>query len=72
MGFNAWPYTQEELERAKHQWDLSKGDSITVNVDAAMMGVGGDDSWGSRAHADDMIAEGEYNLRFLVEGLERD
>ena len=72
VGFNAWPYTQEELERAKHQWDLSKGDSITVNVDAAMMGVGGDDSWGARAHADDMIAEGEYNLRFLVEGLEHD
>jgi beta-galactosidase len=69
VGFNAWPYTQDTLERAKHQWDLAKDGKITVNIDAAMMGVGGDNSWGARPHDDDMINAGEYVLRFLVEGL---
>jgi beta-galactosidase len=69
VGFNAWPYTQDMLENAKHQWDLAEDGKITVNIDAAMMGVGGDNSWGARPHDDDMINAGEYVLRFLVEGL---
>lgn len=69
VGFNAWPYAQEDLERAKHQWNLSKRDFITVNVDAVQMGVGGDDSWGARPHDNRMIGAGEYKLSFLVEGL---
>ena len=69
FGFNAWPYTQEDLEKAKHQRDLKARDEITVNIDAAQMGVGGDNSWRARPHDDDMLGEGEYNLRFIVEGL---
>jgi beta-galactosidase len=69
VGFNAWPYSQDALEKARHQWDLSVGDSITVNVDAVQMGVGGDNSWGARPHGDDMVGKGEYRLTFLVEGL---
>ena len=70
VGFNAWPYTQNALEKAKHQFDLAEGDAITVNVDAFQMGVGGDNSWGARPHDDDMRWKGEYALRILVEGLD--
>ena len=69
VGFNAWPYSQAALEKARHQWDLSAEDEITVNVDAVQMGVGGDNSWGARPHGDDMVGKGEYHLSFLVEGL---
>ena len=69
VGFNAWPYSQDALERARHQWDLSDEGEITVNVDAVQMGVGGDNSWGARPHDDDMVGKGEYELSFLVEGL---
>ncbi len=69
FGFNAWPYTQEMLEKAKHQWDLKKADDITVNIDAVQMGVGGDNSWGARAHEQHMIGAGTYRLRFAVDGL---
>ena len=69
VGFNAWPYSQAALEKAKHQWDLAAEDAITVNVDAVQMGVGGDNSWGARPHDDDMVGKGEYTLDFLVEGL---
>ena len=67
FGFNAWPYSQLSLERAKHQWDLEDEGEITVNIDAAQMGVGGDDSWRSRPHDDDMLGAGEYVLKFMIE-----
>ncbi len=70
VGFNAWPYSQESLEKAKHQWDLKDEGEITVNVDAVQMGVGGDNSWGARPHDDDMLKKGKYSLRILVEGLD--
>jgi beta-galactosidase len=36
-------------------------------VDAAMMGVGGDNSWGARPHDDDMLGAGTYHLVFVLE-----
>jgi beta-galactosidase len=69
VGFNAWPYPQSALEKVKHQWAVSAGDVITVNVDAVQMGVGGDNSWGAKPHDDNLIGKGEYSLSFLVEGL---
>ena len=69
IGFNAWPYSQATLEKAKHQWDLVDEGEITVNVDAVQMGIGGDNSWGARPHGDDMVGKGEYGVSFIVEGL---
>ena len=69
FGFNAWPYSQASLEKAKHQWDLSVENEITVNIDAVQMGVGGDDSWGAKPHADRMPGCGTYRLAFLIQGL---
>ena len=69
FGFNAWPYSQETLEKAAHQWDLRDEGGITVNIDAVQMGVGGDNSWGARPHDRYLPGKGSYRLRFLVEGL---
>ena len=69
FGFNAWPYAQDALEQAKHQWNVATADAITVNIDAVQMGVGGDDSWGARPHDDNMPGAGTYRLQFIVEGL---
>ena len=69
FGFNAWPYTQAALEAAKHQTDLAESDSITINVDAVQMGVGGDDSWRTRPHPPYMPGAGTYHLSFIVKGL---
>ena len=69
FGFNAWPYSQESLEKARHQWDLQDEGAITVTVDAVVMGVGGDNSWGATPHDGFMPGKGRYELDFLVEGL---
>ncbi len=70
FGFNVWPYSQNALEAARHQWDLKEDDELTVNIDAVQMGVGGDDSWGARPHAPYMPGAGVYRLQFIVAGLD--
>ena len=69
FGFNAWPYSQLALERAKHQWDLETESTVTVNIDAVQMGVGGDNSWGARPHNAYMPGAGTYKLAFVYEAL---
>ena len=69
FGFNVWPYPQTMLEGKKHQWELTAADELTVNVDAVQMGVGGDNSWGTRAHDPYMPGAGTYRLVFAVKGL---
>ena len=69
FGFNVWPYPQTMLEGKKHQWELKAADELTVNIDAAQMGVGGDNSWGARPHAKYMLGEGTYHLVFTIKGL---
>ena len=64
-----WPYPQTMLEGKKHQWELKAADELTVNIDAAQMGVGGDNSWGARPHAKYMLGEGTYRLVVKVKGL---
>ncbi len=47
---SAWPYSAADLAAAKHDYELPRRDSITVNVDGWQMGVGGDNSWGLPVH----------------------
>ncbi|MEO9869398.1 beta-galactosidase, LacZ type [Ekhidna sp.] len=42
---SAWPYTMNDLQEAKHIYELPERENITVNIDHVQMGVGGDDSW---------------------------
>ena len=72
FGFNVWPYPQTELEGKKHITEMKTADGVyTVNIDAAQLGVGGDDSWSprARAHAPFCPGEGTYRLQFLVEDI---
>jgi len=48
LSFRAWPYTEEDLEKAKHDYHLSNRDFINVNIDYKVHGVGGNNSWGQR------------------------
>lgn len=46
--FRAWPYTEADLEKAKHPYELPTREMINVNIDLNIHGVGGNDSWGAR------------------------
>ncbi len=40
ISFSAMEYTQEELSKAKHRWELKKSDSNIICIDNRMAGVG--------------------------------
>ncbi len=42
FGFNLSYYTPEKLDKAEHLYELTKDNSITLSIDGAMRGVGGD------------------------------
>jgi len=45
LSMNAWPNTEKNMEMAKHTNKLKDAGYITLNIDLAQMGVGGNDSW---------------------------
>lgn len=64
FNFSAWPYSQEALEKAAHQHELTAQDFITVNVDQMQCGVGGDFPGVARLHEPYKIHKGK---RYIFE-----
>lgn len=63
---SAWGYTQQDLEIARHPYELPKRDTITINLDYGQTGVGGDTSWGAKPHTQYRLQPGKtytYSLR---------
>ena len=48
--FATWPYTATDLEQATHDYQLPRRETVTLNIDHQLHGVGGDNSWGARTH----------------------
>jgi beta-galactosidase len=63
---SAWPFTMQDLEKAKHIHEPPQGDTVTVNLDYKQMGVGGDDSWGARTHPEYTLPAGPYHYRLRL------
>jgi beta-galactosidase len=68
--FSALHYTNEDLTQESrgtmHPTDLKERDFIFVNLDYKQMGVGGDDSWGARPHAEYCLPQKEYSYKFRL------
>jgi beta-galactosidase len=45
LSMSAWPYTEDNLQTAKHTNTLKDAGYLTLNIDLIQMGVGGNDSW---------------------------
>ncbi len=50
MEFSALPYTPEQLESAKHHFELPAYTKTIVRCSLKQMGVAGDNTWGARPH----------------------
>ncbi len=50
VGFSVHHYTTDDLQTAKHSYQMERREDITLNVDMEQTGVGGDTSWGARTH----------------------
>ncbi|WJH33516.1 DUF4981 domain-containing protein [Paenibacillus sp. CC-CFT747] len=68
--FNALLFTPEEVEASDHAYKLPVSDKTVIRVMAGQMGVGGDDSWGARAHPQyTLYANRDYSLAFTLRGM---
>ena len=50
INFAVWPFTATDLEQATHDYQLPRRDTLVLNIDLQLHGVGGDNSWGARTH----------------------
>ncbi|MFY9152842.1 MAG: glycoside hydrolase family 2 TIM barrel-domain containing protein [Prolixibacteraceae bacterium] len=68
--FRAWPYSEDDLEQAKHPYELPRRDYINLNIDLNIHGVGGNDAWGART-LDKYTIDGNkpYRLGFIMESM---
>ncbi|MEL1239985.1 glycoside hydrolase family 2 TIM barrel-domain containing protein [Flavobacterium flavipallidum] len=68
LSMSAWPYTQQNLDDAKHTYDLVNPGFLTVNIDLKQMGVGGNDSWSPVAAPMEkyQIPSGDYQYSFYI------
>jgi beta-galactosidase len=72
LNFAAWPFTARDLERASHDYQLPRRDTVTVNIDWQLHGVGGDNSWGARTHPEYTLpGDRPYSYGFTLSPLRR-
>jgi beta-galactosidase len=67
LSISAWPYTQEDLENARHTHELPRRHFLTVNLDHRQRGVGGINSWGAKPLPQHTLPCGLYEYTFTLE-----
>lgn len=68
FSFSALPYSREELQLAKHPYELPRPYAVHVAIMQAQMGVGGDDSWGAPVHDAYLLdTTKDFDLRFTIQ-----
>lgn len=66
MELSAIPYTPEQLEEARHPYELPRVFHTVVRAGLKQMGVAGDDSWGARTH-EEYLVDARNPLHFTFE-----
>lgn len=62
MQMNASFYKTEDLDKATHEEELRRGQSIEVHLDHKHMGLGGDDSWSPSVHEEFLVPPIPYQF----------
>ena len=72
MNFSVLPFTKEDIIEATHTYLFPRRDFVTVHLDSAIHGVGGDNSWGAQTHPEYTVPANvrrslEFRLKPLME-----
>ncbi|MDE5416710.1 DUF4981 domain-containing protein [Labilibaculum sp. DW002] len=72
VGFSAHHNPLEDFDQIthtdfRHTNDIVKKDGVFVNLDLRMMGVAGDDSWGSTPYPEYSVSAMDYEFNFSIE-----
>jgi beta-galactosidase len=71
LSANALHYTAEDLNSAKHPFELRQESYVCLNLDLVQQGVGGDDSWGAWPHPEFLIPNKQYEYGFRLRPFSR-
>ena len=66
LNFSVHDYTDADLLNAKTTQNLPRDLVSVLNFDYKMMGLGGDDSWTPRTHAEYLLTSKEYTYSFRL------
>jgi beta-galactosidase len=66
LSVSAHRFTTEDMEEAKHLYEMQPRDFVTVSLDYKQTGVGGDDSWGARPHPQYTLDPRPYSYSFRL------
>ncbi len=69
LAFTAHDYTDAALLAAKTSQQVARDGRVTLSLDLAQMGLGGDDSWSPRVHPEYLLTAGEYRFAFTLSGV---
>ena len=69
LNVNALHYTTEDIEAAKHKYEMQHREFITLNLDYQQTGLGGDNSWGERPMEKYTLKAKPYQYSFRLRGL---
>ena len=64
--FSSSFFSLEELDKCRHNFELTEDKAVHVHIDAAHMGVGGDDSWSPTVHEEYLVPPKIYAFNFLL------
>jgi beta-galactosidase len=67
LSANASHYATEDMNAAKHSFELPMREYVTLNLDWMQQGLGGDDSWGAWPHKEFQIPCREYSYSFRLQ-----
>jgi beta-galactosidase len=67
LDFTAHDYTDEALMAAKQSQAIARDGRVTLSLDLAQMGLGGDDSWSPRVHPEFQLTAPRYEFDFRIE-----
>ncbi|MEM7572201.1 MAG: glycoside hydrolase family 2 TIM barrel-domain containing protein [Bacteroidota bacterium] len=68
LNCSLWPYSQDNIGAANRQDELQESDWLTLNIDHAQMGVGGDNTWSldARPKLPFRLPSGVYRYSFIL------
>ena len=64
--FSAWPYTCEDIDAARHVTDLAPRDTVTLNLNDQILGLGSN-SWGSEVLDAFRTRFGPFEFEFTLQ-----
>lgn len=68
LSMSAWPWTEANINAAKHTNELKESGFLTLNIDLKQMGVGGNDTWSDVAQPEPQyqLKSGDYRYAFYL------